>query len=62
MTWRDQIVVRILLLVARLFADDSELKLEIKNLANAIQAQGRELAREAAAAREPVGSAPWGDV
>lgn len=37
MSWREQMIARILLIVAQMFADDPELAREIKNLRNAIQ-------------------------
>ncbi len=36
MTWREQMVCRILLLVARMFADDPALAVEIKHIANTV--------------------------
>jgi hypothetical protein len=40
MTWREQMLVRILLIVARVFADDPEISAQVKNLATAIQVDG----------------------
>lgn len=38
MTWRDEFVAKILLLVARMFCDDPALAQDIKNLSNAVGA------------------------
>lgn len=42
MTWKEKTIVRILLLVARMLAEDSELREELQNLANHISVWGKE--------------------
>lgn len=37
MSWREQIIARILLILAEMFADDPDLAKELKNLRTAIQ-------------------------
>lgn len=50
MTWREQIVVRILLLVARMFSDDPQLSDDIKALSNSVQIDGTREREKALAA------------
>lgn len=50
MTWREQIVVRILLMVARIFSDDPQLSADIKDLSNSIQIDGTREREKALAA------------
>lgn len=38
-TWREQIVIKILLLVARMLCDDDELSTQIKHVSNAVNAR-----------------------
>jgi hypothetical protein len=44
MTWRDQLVARILLIVARMFADDPRVAEDIKNLATHISVNAPKVA------------------
>jgi hypothetical protein len=37
MTWREQILTRILLIVAKMLTDDPEIAQDVKNLATSIQ-------------------------
>ena len=40
MTWREQLVARILLIIARMVAGDAALQAELRNLSNHIGANG----------------------
>lgn len=50
MTWREQLIVRILLIVARMVADDSVLDAEIKTLANHVSVEAHRNAPKSEAA------------
>ena len=42
MTWREKVLVKVLLIVARIFADDPEIALEVKNLSTHISVHAPE--------------------
>lgn len=44
MTWREIIIARILLVLARMVADDATVRNELKNLSTHIQVEGRKQA------------------
>ena len=50
MSWREGIVIRILLMVARMFADDLQLRQDIQALANHISVEGKREREKALAA------------